>query len=131
MRRRSRHLIACALVAICLSACGSGLRVTAVQLGRSLNADGTVASHTTTFGRKDTVYLSVVTAGVGSGTMSVRWTYGNQVVSQGTRKVSYHDVAATEFHLQSADGFPLGDYAVEAFLDGQSIGKKTFRIKDS
>ena len=39
----------------CVAGCGSGLRVTSIQLGRSLNADGTVANQTTTFIPDDTV----------------------------------------------------------------------------
>lgn len=53
--------------------CGSGqaLRVTSIQLGRSLNADSTVAGHTTRFAPGDRVYVSVLTAGAGSGTIGV------------------------------------------------------------
>jgi hypothetical protein len=114
----------------CLAGCGWGqaLQVTSVQVGRSLNADGTIASHTTSFKPNDTVYVSVVTTGVGSGTIGVRWMYGGRVVGEPKKPVSYRDEAATEFHLQSAGGFPVGDYTVEAFLDGKSVGTKTFRV---
>jgi hypothetical protein len=47
---------------------GEGLRVTSIQLGRSLNADRTVAGHTTRFGPEDTVCVSALTMGSGSGT---------------------------------------------------------------
>jgi len=128
--RRFTRLSSALIVVVLASGCGSGLRVTAIQLGKSLNTDGSVANHTTIFSRSDTVYLSVETAGVGSGTMSTRWMYGNLVLSEPKKKVSYRDVAITEFHLQSADGFPPGEYTVEAFLDGQSIGKRSFRVQD-
>jgi hypothetical protein len=113
--------------------CGSGqtLRVTSIQLGRSLNADSTVANHTTTFGPADTVYVSVLTAGAGSATISVRWTYAGRVLDEPKKRVSYKDVAATEFRLQSAAGFPPGDYAVEVFFDGQSVGTRPFRVEKS
>lgn len=116
----------------CAAACGWGqpLRVTSVQLGRSVNADGTVASFTTRFAPGDTVYVSVVTTGAGSGTIEVRWMYGDRVVGEPKKPVSYRDVAATEFHLQSAGGFPPGDYTVEAFLDGRSVGTREFRVED-
>jgi hypothetical protein len=54
--------------------------------------------------------------------------YGGRVVGEPKKQVSYRDEAATEFHLQSAGGFPVGDYTVEAFLDGKSVGTKTFRV---
>ena len=117
-----------------LAGCSSDLRVTTVQLGRSLNADHTVASHTTRFAPNETVYVSVVTEGAGSGTVLVRWIYsggvmGNPtVLGEPTKEV--RGAAATEFHLQSPGGFPPGDYTVEAFLNGQSAGSRSFRVEN-
>jgi hypothetical protein len=110
--------------------CGSGepLHVTTLQLGRALNADNTVAAFTTRFAPHDTVYLAVVTAGAGSGTISVRWTYFGHVIDEPKRKVSYQDIAATEFHLKTAAALPPGDYIVEAFLEGQSVGTRPFQV---
>lgn len=107
---------------------GQGLTVTGIQLGSSLNSDATVAAHTTTFGPSDTIYVSILTAGAGSGVIGVRWKYGDRVVGEPKKPVSYRDVAATEFHLQSAGGFPVGAYTVEAFLDGQPVGTREFRV---
>lgn len=131
MRKFNVHLPVSVLFA-CLVGCGLGqaLRVTSIQLGRSLNPDSTVAAHTTRFAPGDTVYLSVLTEGAGSGVIGVRWTYAGRVVGEPKKQVSYRDVAATEFHLQSAGGFPVGDYTVEAFLDGQSVGTRAFRIEN-
>jgi len=131
MRRSGAPPFFTVFVYVFLLACGSDedLRVTSIQLGRSLNADSTVAGHTTTFGPSDTVYLSVLTAGAGSGTISVRWMYRGHVMGEPKREVSYRDVAATEFHLQSAGGFPPGEYAVEVFLDGQSAARRDFRVE--
>jgi hypothetical protein len=112
----------------CLAGCGPDLRVTSIQLGRSLNADDTVATHTTTFEPTDTVYVSILTAGNGSGTIGVRWTYAGRVMGEPTKKVSYRGAKATEFHLQSAGGFPSGEYSVEAFLNGQSVESRTFHV---
>lgn len=114
---------------ISLFGCSSEeLRVTSIQLGRSLNADGTVARHTTDFAPDDTVYVSIQTTGVGSRTIGVRWMYGGRVMGEPKKQVSYRDDAATEFHLQSVSGFPPGDYTVEVFLDGQPVGTRTFRV---
>lgn len=113
-----------------LIGCGSSqtLSVTSIQLGRSLNADSTVAKFTTSFVPADTVYVSIVTAGVGSATLSVRWTFEGRVVDEPTKKVYYRDVAATEFHLQRAGALPPGAYVVEAFLDGKSVGTRPFQV---
>jgi hypothetical protein len=114
-----------------LIACGAGgtLRVTEVQLGRSVNADGTIANHTTTFGPTDTIYVSVLTSGVGSATISVRWTFSGRVVGEPKKEVSYRDTAATEFHLQSPTGFPIGQYNAEILFDGQPVETKSFRVE--
>ena len=66
------------ILCTCVAACGSrSLQITAIQLGRSLNADRSVAEFTTIFDPQDTVYLSVLTAGGGSGTikctLDIRW----------------------------------------------------------
>ena len=124
---RVQLLVLCA----CLLGCGSGegLRVTAIQLGRSLNADSTVAGHTTTFGPADSIYVSVLTAGNGSSTIGVRWMYRGHVLGEPEKQVSYKDIAATDFRLQSSGGFPPGDYSVEVFLDGQPVGTREFRVE--
>jgi hypothetical protein len=129
MRQFNVHLTVLVLSA-CLIGCGSGLRVTTIQLGRAVNADETVAGHTTRFAPSDTVYVSIHTAGVGSGKIGVRWMYGDRVLGEPSKQVSYRDVAATEFHLQSAVGFPPGEYTVEAFLDGQSVGIRSFQVQN-
>lgn len=115
----------------CVPGCGAreDLRVSSIQLGRSVNADRTVAGHTTRFAPGDTVYVSVLTMGAGSGTLSVRWVYAGRVVGEPTKQVSYRDFAATDFELQSAGDFPVGDYSVEVFLDGQSAGTREFRVE--
>ena len=115
----------------CLTGCGSGqpLRVTTIQLGRSLNPDNTVASFTTVFTPTDTIYLSAVTTGVGSAKLGVRWTYAGQVIGNPEKQVASRTDAVTEFHLQSPGGFPPGDYAAEILLNGQSAGTRTFRVE--
>jgi hypothetical protein len=125
---RLRSLLLIVLLAGGAACGGSSLRVTDIQLGRSVNPDGTVAGHTPTFAPADSIYLSVFTAGVGSGTISVRWLYGTRLLDEPRRNVSYTDVAATDFKLQSVSGFPPGEYTAEVLLDGQPAGSRTFRV---
>ena len=127
---RFRHVLLLALLAGGAAGCGSNLRVTEIQVGRSLNADDSVATHTTVFEPGQTVYVSVLTAGAGSGVVGVRWTYAGRIVGEPKKNVSYKGAAATEFHMDSAGGFPPGEYVVEAFLDGQSAGTRTFRVEN-
>jgi hypothetical protein len=129
MRRVCLHLTAL-MVCAWLAACGTRpLQITAIQLGRALNPDHSVSEFTSVFKQRDTIYISVLTAGGGSGTLSVRWTYGNQVVGEPKKRVADRDLAATDFSLENAGGFPPGEYRAEIFLDGKSVGTKTFRVQ--
>jgi hypothetical protein len=132
-QRVARALIAVALVVGVLgAACGPSepLRVTTIQLGRSLNPDNSVGAHTTRFKPDDTVYVSLLSDDPGYGTVAVRWLLNGQVVSEAKRDVSYtRGGAATEFHLQNSGGFPQGDYRVEILINGQPAGTREFRVE--
>jgi hypothetical protein len=130
MRKRTGRLAALTFFVL-VAGCGSGqpLRVSSIQLGRSVNADHTVSSFTTTFTPDETVYLSVLTTGAGTGTIAVRWRYAGRVIDEPKKEVSYRIDEATEFRLQSATGFPEGDYTAEILLNGQSAGTRTFRVE--
>ncbi|HEY1305091.1 MAG TPA: hypothetical protein VGF24_16155 [Vicinamibacterales bacterium] len=125
MRRLHVSLLTISL--LCL-ACSSRPQFVSTQIGRTINTDGTVGDGTTVFAPDDTVYLSVATAGPGSATMRARWTYAGRLVDESTKRVSYRGDAATEFHLKPPDPFPPGDYSVEIFFDGQSVGTTAFRV---
>lgn len=124
------HHLPVMLLVVCLAGCGSSLRVTSIQLGRSVNADSTIANHTTRFAPDDTIYVSVLTAGVGSGEIGVRWVYRGRVIDEPKKQVSYRDVAATQFNLRSGGAFPVGDYTVEVSLDGQPAGSREFKVEN-
>jgi hypothetical protein len=113
-----------------LAACrpSGPLRVTTIQTGRSLNSDKSVGNHTTRFKPDDTMFVSVLTDGPGSGTIMARWRYAGRLVSEESRDVSFRDHAATEFHIQNSSGFPPGDYSVEILVDGNSFATRTLRV---
>lgn len=105
------------------------LEVSTIQLGRALSSDNSIGSHTTVFRPGDTIYVSVLTTDTGSGTIGVRWMYEGRLISEPSKEVSYKGAAATEFHIQNSGGFPEGKYSVEAFLDGQSVGRRNFTVE--
>ena len=118
------------ILSACVAACGTRpLQITTIQLGRSLNADQSVSEFTTIFAPHDTVHLSVLTTGGGSGTLSVRWTYRGTLIGESDKRLADRDFAATNFPLRSAGGFPPGDYSAEVFLDGKPVGTKTFKVQ--
>lgn len=111
-------------------ACGptAPLELETIQLGRSINPDGSIGLHTTTFKPHDTIYVAVLTKAAGTGTVGVRWKFGSNLVGEPEKKVSYREPRATEFHLANSGGFPAGDYTVEAFIDGRSVGLRNFKV---
>jgi hypothetical protein len=127
-----RVLVATILLAVALvGACGPSepLRIATLQLGKSLNPDNSVGTHTTRFKPDDTVYVSLLSDDPGYGTVTVRWLLNGQVVSEAKRDVSYTRAAATEFHLQNSGGFPHGNYRVEILINGQPAGTREFRVE--
>jgi hypothetical protein len=112
-------------------ACGptEPLQIATLQLGKSLNPDNSVGTHTTRFKPDDTVYVSLLSDKAGYGTVTVRWLLNGQVVSEAKRDVSYTREAATEFHLQNSGGFPHGNYRVEILINGQPAGSREFRVE--
>jgi hypothetical protein len=105
------------------------LQLNTIQLGRGLNPDKTVIGFTTRFKPTDTIYAAVLTTGAGSSTIRARWLFAGRVISEPERHVTYQGPASTEFHLQNTSGFPAGDYNVELFLDGTSVGSRPFRVE--
>lgn len=117
------------MLALLAGCAGEPLRIVAIQLGRSLNADSTVAVNTTTFDPNDTIYISIATAGTEGGTIGVRWKYRSTVVGERTKEVSPRDSSIVEFHLQNSVEFPPGDYTVEVSLNGQAVETRRFSVK--
>ena len=104
------------------------LVVQTIQTGRSLNSDNSVGTHTTRFKPTDTMYVAVLT-GRGSGTIEARWSIGGRVINEAKKDVSTIEPAATAFRFQAADGFRVGDYTVEIFVDGKSVGTRNLRVE--
>ena len=125
----ARPLTVMLSMVVLLIGCSNGpLHVGAIQLGRSLNEDSTVASFTTTFKPSDTIYLSVHTTDKGSGTITARWFYNGRPAGERSKAVSFRSAGATEFHMESAAGFPPGPYNVDVLLDGKPVGSRTFSV---
>jgi len=110
---------------------GAGVRVSQIDLGRSLNADKTIGDNTNSFKPTDTIYASVATSGSAPTTaVRARWTYQDgQVVNESTQTIAPTGDARTEFHISKPDGWPPGKYKLEVFLDGSPAGNKDFEVE--
>jgi archaellum component FlaG (FlaF/FlaG flagellin family) len=117
------------LTIVAAAACSGPLTLTNIQIGRSLNQDGSIASITTLFKPSETIYVAVQT-GAGKGVIGVRWKYGTRVVAEPTKPVDYSTgPRSTEFHLQNSGGFPPGDYSVDILIDGVQVGTRNFKVE--
>lgn len=110
------------------------VRVTDVELGRSIDADGRIADDDDTddFGPGDTIYVSVNTEGAASGsTLSARWTFEDgQVVDETSQTISPTGPATTEFHISQPGGLPAGSYRVEIQLNGRTVETVEFEVNE-
>jgi hypothetical protein len=132
MRTATRFTtLALAAALIWVAGCGPSepLQVTTLQLGRSLNSDDSVGTHTTRFSPSDTIYVSALSDRPGRGTLTVHWFLHGQMVSEASRDVSYRRASATEFHLQNSGGFPVGQYRVDLLLNGEVVESRQFRVE--
>ncbi|MGE5927116.1 MAG: hypothetical protein ACM357_07170 [Gemmatimonadota bacterium] len=102
-----------------------------IRLGNAIGADKRVTNETEDFRPTETIYASVATTGIApNATLVARWTYQDgQVVSTDSITIAPNSAEYTEFHISNPGGFPTGDYKLEVFMNGQSIGTKDFDVE--
>jgi hypothetical protein len=107
------------------------LRVSDIQLGKSIGTDKKVTNQTTTFGVRDTLYVAVITDGAAKDAkISTKWTYNARTVKEDSQTISpTGGESVTEFHIDKATPWPKGKYKVEVMLNGVSAGSKDLEIK--
>jgi hypothetical protein len=110
--------------------------VTTIETGKHIDISTKRISDTaSTFMPKDTLFVSVVTTNASASTMlkTVVTFQDGQVVDSSSRAVvppaTTGGTSVTEFHLVKPSGWPVGDYTVEVWLDGQSAGTRTLKVK--
>jgi hypothetical protein len=107
--------------------------VTSIDLGKAIGSDKKITEPATIFGPKDTIYASVSTDGAATNvTIKAKWTFGDAgqlVKEEENPAVSPTGPATHELHISKPDGWPVGKYKVEIFVDGTSAGTKDFEVK--
>jgi len=108
-----------------------GVRVSQIDMGRSLTADKTIDDRTDSFKPNDTIYASILTEGAApTATLKARWTYQDgQAVDESTQTIAPTGDARTEFHISKPNGWPTGKYKLEVLLNGSSAGTKDFEVQ--
>jgi hypothetical protein len=108
------------------------VRVSDIQVGKSVGTDKKVGDQMTSFGVRDTMYVAVVTDGAAKDAkLTTKWTYnGKQVVKELNETVSTTGgEVVTDFHVEKKTAWPKGKYQVEVLLNGVSAGTKDLEVK--
>jgi hypothetical protein len=108
------------------------IRVSDIQVGKAVGSDKKVGDQTTSFGVRDTMYVSVITDGAAKDAkITAKWTFnGTKVVKEGSQTISpTGGTTATEFHIDKPSAWPKGKYTVEVMLNGVSAGTKDLEVK--
>jgi len=110
---------------------GVGVRVSQIDMGRSLTAEKAINDNTDSFKPNDTIYASVATEGSApTATLKAHWTYQDgQVVNESTQTIAPTGNARTEFHISKPNGWPTGTYKLEVFLNGSSARTRDFNVE--
>lgn len=107
--------------------------VKAITLGNAIGDTKQVTAAMESFGAKDTIHAVVETIGSGKASLKAVWTFhkGDKTapVNEATQEIDATGPANSEFHISKPDGWPVGDYQVEIFLNGASAGVKKFSVK--
>jgi hypothetical protein len=108
------------------------IRVSEIQVGKGVGSDKKIGDQTTSFGVRDTMYVSVITEGAAKDAkITTKWTFnGKQVVKDSSQTISpTGGTTATEFHVLKKSAWPTGKYTVEVLLNGVSAGTKDLEVK--
>lgn len=109
----------------------SELRVDEVRLGRALDAQGRVTEDVDDFGVRDTLRVSVRTAGMAQNAqLTARWMFGDQLVDESTQTISPTGQAYTHFFVAKPTAWPTGDYRVVILVNGREVESEDFEIKE-
>ena len=107
--------------------------VSSATTGTAVGADKKVTAPSAAFAKKDTIYVSIDTAGSGTATLKAKWTFtsgGKSVpVKEDSQTIQATGPSTTEFHISKPDGWPAGDYQVEVLLNDQVVQTKKFSVK--
>lgn len=105
------------------------VRVTDIDLGRSLDGKGGIGDKTREFKSNDTVYASIDTKGVSAGTrVNAVFKYEDgQVIHSDSVVIAADGKEKTEFHISQPGGLPEGDYEIEITV-GDKVKSQKFKI---
>jgi hypothetical protein len=108
----------------------AGARVERITVAKAVNADDSPGETASTFGKNDTVYVSMWTAATPVGTeISARWLGPDgQQITEDKIVTDRAGDGYTSFHAANTSGWAPGTYRVEILLNGAPAGSTTFTV---
>jgi hypothetical protein len=108
----------------------AGARVERITVAKAVNSDDSPGESASTFGKSDTVYVSMWTADTPVGTeIAARW-FGpdGQQITEDKIVTDRAGDGYTSFHAANTKGWTPGTYRVEILLNGAPAGSTTFVV---
>ena len=112
------------------SAPAAGARIERITVAKAVNTDDSPGEAASTFGKNDTVYVSMWTANTPVGTeISARWLGPDgQQITEDKIVTDRAGDGYTSFHAANTNGWAPGTYRVEILLNGAPAGSTTFTV---
>lgn len=109
----------------------AGFAVTGIDLGSSVGADMKVPMPTTTFAPTDTIHASVATTGAAAdANVTGKWLYQDgQTVHEEPKTITTTGPATHDFSVSKPDGFPVGNYKFELWVNGGLAQTREFSVR--
>lgn len=108
----------------------AGARIERITVAKAVNSDDSPGEAASTFGKADTVYVSMWTASAPVGTeIKARW-FGpdGQQITEDRIVTDRPGDGYTSFHAANTKGWAPGTYRVEILLNGAPAGSTTFTV---
>jgi hypothetical protein len=117
-------------VAAAPTAVPAGARVERITIAKAVNSDHSPGETASTFGKNDTVYVSMWTADTPVGTeIMARWVGPDgQQITEDKIVTDRPGDGYTSFHAANTKGWAPGTYTVEILVNGQPAGSTTFVV---
>jgi len=105
-------------------------RVERITVAKAVNIDHSPEATASTFGKNDTVYVSMWTADTPVGTeIKARWLGPDgQQITEDKIVTDRPGDGYTSFHAANTKGWAPGTYRIEIMLNGQPAGSTTFVV---
>ena len=112
----------------------AAVKITEVELGRSVNSASRVDQPTDEFSPSDTIYASVKTENTpAETTIRARWVYTEageeQTVAEDTHTTAVEGTGYTHFFIASPNPWPAGSYELRIQIGGASQETARFSVK--